>query len=227
VNKELNDMKTSFAALAAAICAAAAVPAAAQTVAAGVNVGTPGVGVQLAAKVSDLIVLRGALDGIAISHDEDYSDVAYNGKAKLFTGGLFADLHPGGSAFFVSGGAYVGKRKINLRGQPTAAVDIGGQIFTPAQVGRIDGEAKLSDVQPFVGLGFDNTFVGERGWGFRALAGVSFSKSPDVNLTASGGTLSNDATFQARLRAEEADARHDAKDFKYFPVVQVGLTRRF
>jgi hypothetical protein len=208
-------------------CAMVSSGACAQNFAVGANIGTPGVGVQAAAKVSDLVVIRGAVDGIGISHDETYSDIAYDGKAKLLTGGLFADLHPGGGGFFVSGGAYVGKRKINLRAQPTAAVDIGGQTYTPAQVGRLDGEAKLSNLQPFVGLGFDNTFVGERGWGFRALAGVAFSKRPDVELTASGGTLSNDPTFQTRLRAEEAEARDDAKDFKYFPVVQVGLTRRF
>jgi hypothetical protein len=219
-------MKMCLTAL-AAICATAAFPAAAQTIAIGANIGTPGLGVQASAKVSDMLVLRGALDGASISRDEDYSDVDYDGKAKLMTGGLFADLHPGGGAFFVSGGAYVGKRKINLRAQPTAAVDIGGQTFTPAQVGRLDGEAKLSNLQPFAGLGFDNTYVGDRGWGFRAMAGVAFSKRPDVSLTSSGGTLSSDANFQARLRAEEADARDDAKDFKYFPVVQVGLTRRF
>jgi len=213
------------AAVAVAVFAASAADA--QTLSVGLNVGTPGVGVQASAKVNDMVVIRGAIDGVSISHDEDYSDIDYDGKAKLFTGGLFADLHPGGSAFFVSGGAYVGKRKINLRAQPTAPVEIGGQTFTPAQVGRLDGEAKLSNVQPFVGLGFDNTFVGERGWGFRALAGVAFSKRPDVDLVASGGTLSNDANFQARLAAEEAEARRDAKDFRYFPVLQVGLTRRF
>lgn len=211
----------------AALCALVVSPAAAQDVAAGLNIGTPGVGVQIAANLSDLFVVRGAVDGLSLSRDEDYSDVAYNGKAKLLTGGLFADLHAGGGALFVSGGAYVGKRRIDLRAQPTASVDIGGQTFTPAQVGRLDGEAKLSKFQPFVGVGFDNTFVGERGWGFRALAGVSFSKRREVNLTASGGTLSNDANFQTRLRAEEADARNDAKDFKYFPVLQVGVTRRF
>lgn len=211
----------------AALCLVGASPVAAQDFAVGLNAGTPGVGVQISGKFGEMVVLRGAIDGLSVSHDEDYSDIAYNGKAKLFTGGVFADIHPGGGAFFVSGGAYAGKRKINLRAQPTAAVDIGGQTFTPAQVGRLDGEAKLSKVQPFLGLGFDNTYVGERGWGFRALAGVAFSKRPDVELTASGGTLSNDANFQARLRAEEADARDDAKDFKYFPVVQVGLTRRF
>lgn len=219
-------MKTRLTVL-AALCAMAASPAWAQNTAIGASLGTPGVGLQLSAKVNDLVVLRGAVDGISISRDEDYSDVDYDGKAKLFTGGVFADLHPGGGPFFVSGGAYVGTRKINLRAQPTAPVEIGGQTFTPAQVGRLDGEAKLSNFQPFLGLGFDNTFSGERSWGFRALAGVAFSKRPDVELTASGGTLSADPNFQARLRAEEADAREDAKDFRYFPVIQVGLTRRF
>lgn len=219
-------MKTHLAAL-AATCAVLASPAVAQNFGVGVNVGTPGLGLQVSTQVSDLVVLRGALDGASISRDETYSGVDYNGKVKLMTGGVFADLHPGGGALFVSGGAYVGKRKINLGAQPTAAVDIGGQTFTPAEVGRIDGDAKLSNFQPFVGLGFDNTYVGERRWGVRALAGVAFSKRPDVNLTASGGILSNDATLQTRLRAEEVEARDDAKNFKYFPVVQVGLTRRF
>lgn len=218
-------MKTAL--LTLAIACAAASSASAQSKAIGVNLGTPGAGVQASAQLNDSLVLRGAIDGMSLSRNEDYSDIAYDGKAKLLTGGVFADLHPGGGAFFVSGGAYVGKRKLNLRAQPTAVVDIGGQNYTPAQVGRLDGEAKLSNFQPFFGVGFDNTFVGDRDWGFRALAGVAVSKRPKVTLAATGGTLSADPTFQARLRTEEAEARDDAKDFRYFPVVQVGLTRRF
>jgi hypothetical protein len=221
-------MKTSIIAHAAACATLAAAPAAsAQDRAIGVSLGTPGIGVQASAKVSDNLVLRGAIDGMSLSRDEDYSDIEYNGKAKLMTGGVFADLHPGGGAFLISGGAYIGKRKIELDAAPTTSVDIGGQTFTPAQVGRIKGEAKLSNFQPFLGLGVDNTFTGDRSWGFRALVGVSFSKRPDVNLSASGGTLSNDPTLQSRLRIEEAEAQDDAKNFRYFPVVQVGLTRRF
>ncbi len=218
-------MKISHALLAVAACAAAS-PAAAQ-MAAGVSLGTPGLGVQVSTQLNDSVVLRGAIDGMSLSRDETYSDINYDGKAKLFTGGVFADLHPGGGPLFISGGAYVGQRKLNLRAQPTSNVDIGGQTYTPAQVGRLDGAAKLSNFQPFVGVGFDNTFVGDRSWGFRALAGVAFSKAPDVKLTASGGTLSTDATFQSRLRIEEAATRKDAKDFRYFPVVQIGLTKRF
>lgn len=219
-------MKTQIASLALA-CAMVASAADAQTLAVGVNAGTPGLGLQATTQLNDLVVLRAAVDGMSLSRNETYSDVAYDGKAKLLTGGLFADLHPGGGAFFVSGGVYVGKRKLDLKAAPTASVEIGDQTYAPAQVGRIAGEAKLSKLQPFLGLGFDNTYAGDRAWGVRALAGVSFSKSPRVSLTASGGTLSSNPTFLAELRKEEADAREDAKDFKYFPVVQVGLTRRF
>lgn len=193
----------------------------------GVNLGTPGVGVQLQAKMNEAIVLRGAVDGIDLSHNEDYGDVRYDGKAKELTAGLFADLHPGGGAFFVSGGAYFGRRRLDMTSQPMAPVEIGDVTYTPAQVGRIDGQAKLSDVQPFLGLGFDNTFSGERKWGFRALLGVAFSDEPKVRLSASGGTLNADPSFQAELRKEEAQVREDAKDFRYFPVIQVGVSRRF
>lgn len=219
-------MKIHIAILAVA-GAMACTTASAQGMAVGVNAGTPGAGVQVSTQISELIVLRGAIDGMSLSRNETYSDIAYDGKAKLLTGGLFADAHPGGGPFFVSAGAYAGKRKLKLKAQPTANVEIGDLTYTPAQVGRITGEAKLSNLQPFVGVGFDNTYVGDRTWGVRVLAGVSFSKAPKVKLAASGGTLSSDPTFLAELREEEAEAREDAKDFKYFPVLQVGLTRRF
>lgn len=193
----------------------------------GANVGTPGLGVEAQYRLSDSFVVRGGGDWLDFDHDETYGDVAYSGKVKSKTAGLFLDWHPMQGGFFVSGGSYFGKRKLNLDGRPTGNTNIGGVIFTPAQIGTITGDVELSDAQPFVGLGWDNTFSGDGGWGFRAMAGVSFSDEPKVNLTASGGTLSNDPTFQARLRQEEAEVREDAKDFKYFPVGQIGLTYRF
>lgn len=215
-------------AVAAALVAAPASAALAQTspVAAGLNLGTPGVGGELQLQLSDQFMVRGDADWLSFSHDKGYSGVDYDGKLKSKTLGAFADWHPGGGGFLVSGGAYFGQRKIDLSAQPTANVDIGGQSFTPSQVGRINGSAKLSKAQPFAGVGWDNTFGGGA-WGFRALAGVAFSKRPDVSLTSSGGALSADPGFQARLRQEEADLRDDAKGFRYYPVVQVGLTRRF
>ena len=196
------------------------------SVAAGLNLGTPGVGASVHVQASESLVLRGDVDWLRFSHDKNYSGVDYDGRLKSTTAGVFADWHPGGGGFLVSGGAYLGSRKLDIDAQPTGNVNIGGQDFTPAQIGRIAGAAKMSKVQPFAGLGYDNTFVGS-GWGVRAMAGVAFSRKPDVSLTASGGTLSQDANFQARLEQEEDEVRDDAKGFRFFPVLQIGFTRRF
>ncbi|MCR5879922.1 hypothetical protein [Phenylobacterium sp. J367] len=175
-------------AAAAAIAAAPAGAALAQTgpLALGANIGTPGVGVEAQFRVAEGLVVRGAADWLSYSRDRDHSGVPYEGKLKASTVGLFADWHPGGTGFLVSGGAYFGDRRADMSSQPTEPVNIGGATFTPAQIGRLDGKAEMSKVQPFVGLGFDNTFTGDRAWGVRALLGVSFSKSPDVALNASG-----------------------------------------
>ncbi|MET0273904.1 MAG: hypothetical protein ABW360_13035 [Phenylobacterium sp.] len=214
-------------ALATAFAALPLSGALAQTspVAVGAQIGTPGVGGEAQLKLNDSFVVRGDVDYLSFKHDEDWSGVEYDGKVKAKTGGAFADWHPGGGSFLVSAGAYFGQRKVDFSGQPSGPVDIGGQTFTAAQVGRINGRAKLSKAQPFAGVGWDNTFGGGA-WGFRALAGVAFSKEPSVSLT-SDGTLAADPAFQARLRQEEADIADDAKNFKYYPVLQVGLTRRF
>lgn len=216
-------------AMTAALAAAPASAALAQSspMAVGANIGTPGIGASVQMQTTDTLVLRGDVDWLRFGRDEEYGGVDYDGKVKSMTGGLFADWHPAGGPFLVSAGAYLGKRELEIDAQPTGNVEIGGQTFTPAQVGRIDGEARLSRVQPFLGLGFDNTFTSERAWGFRALAGVALSKRPDVNLTASGGVLSNDPAFIERLLAEEAEIEDDAEGFRYFPVLQIGFTRRF
>lgn len=195
--------------------------------AAGVNLGTPGAGAELKLQLNDSLVLRGGADWLSYSRDEDYSGVPYSGKLKAATAGVFADWHPGAGPLLVSAGAYLGERKADIDATPSGPVNIGGATFTPAQIGRLEGSIEMSKFQPFLGLGFDNTFTSESGWGFRALAGVAFSKAPDVSLSSTGGTLSSDPAVQARLREEEAEIQDDARGFKYYPVFQVGLSRRF
>lgn len=214
-----------------AAVAALALPAAAMAqtspIAVGANIGTPGVGGSVQVLATDTVVLRGEFDWLKFDRDEDYSDIEYSGKLQSTTAGIFADWHPGGGTFLVSGGAYIGTRKIDFDATPTTNVNIGGSPFTPAEVGRLDGRATMSKFQPFLGLGYDNTWVGDRAWGLRVMAGVSFSGKPDVDLTATGGTLAADPTFQQRLQDESADIREDAEKFRYYPVLQIGLTRRF
>jgi hypothetical protein len=193
----------------------------------GGNIGTPGLGAELQYKLNDNFVVRGGGDWMNFDYDHTYSGVDYSAKLKTGTGGAFVDWHPGGGGFFVSGGSYFGERKARLDGKPTGPTQIGDLTFTPEQIGTIRGDIEMSKAQPFLGLGWDNTFTRDSRWGFRVLGGVSFSDEPKVDLTAVDGTLAGDPTFQSELQKEEDNVRDDAKGFKYFPVLQVGVNYRF
>jgi len=216
----------------AAACALYASPVLAQTsgepaIALGGQVGTTGAGLEVQVSVGLMFVLRGAVDTLGFDLDETFDDVDYSGRLDFDTVGAFVDLHPLANGFFVSGGAYLGQRKVSLKATPAAPVNIGGQSFTAEQVGSLNGEVSLKTLAPFVGLGFDNTFTRNSRWGFRALAGVAWSDEPEVDLDASGGTLSNDPAFRARLAEERASIQSDVEDYGFYPVFQLGLNYKF
>ena len=194
---------------------------------AALNLGTPGAGVEAQLSLGPVFVLRAGIDTLGYDIDQTFDDVDYAGRFDFDTVSAFVDVHPFQNAFLISGGVYVGDRTIGLSAQPSTPVEIGGQIVTPGQVGTLSGAIKLSDIAPFVGVGFDDAFYRDSRWGFRAIAGVAWSEAPDVALTSTGGSLSNDPAFRTRLEQEARDISEDAKDKGVFPIVQLGATVRF
>lgn len=196
-------------------------------VAVGATAGTSGVGLDVQVKLGTIFTLRGSLDRLTWDVDESYDGIDYNGDLTFDTVGGFIDMHPLANGFLISGGAYVGDRDIALDATPTGPVEIGGQTYTPGQVGTLNGAIKLSGVAPFIGIGWDDTFYRSGRWGFRAVAGVAWSDAPEVALTSTGGSLSNDPTFRARLQDESRNITDEAEGYGLFPVVQVGLNYKF
>ncbi len=194
---------------------------------AALNLGTPGVGVEAQLSLGPVFVVRGGIDTLGYDLDQSFDGVDYSGRFDFDTVSAFVDVHPFANAFLISGGVYVGERTIGLNARPSVPLDIGGQTFTPGQIGTLSGAIKLSDVAPFVGVGFDDAFYRESRWGFRAIAGVAWSEAPEVALTSTGGSLSNDPTFRARLEQEARDISAEAEDKGIFPIVQLGATVRF
>jgi hypothetical protein len=219
-------MKSAYRAAVAALAVFAS-PAGAQNFAIGTQVGTTGIGGEVQYRISPGLVVRGTADFLSYSRDQTYQSIDYSGKLRFATAGAFLDWHPFQSWLMLSGGAYFGKREVTLGATPMTNVTIDGVSYTPAQVGTLKGGVKMSSAQPFLGLGIDNTFVGAPGLGFKAMVGVAFSGSPAVALASSGGTLSNDPAFLTRLNNERDKIKDDAKEFKYFPVLNIGLTYSF
>ena len=192
------------------------------------HIGTTGIGPDLQYRLNDQFSVRGSADWLDLSASRTYNSVSYSGRLQLLTGGAFLDWHPWSNAFFVSGGSYFGNRKMTLSATPAANVTLGGQSFTPAEVGRLDGDVKLGSTAPFVGLGFENqAAAASRGWGFKGVIGVALGGKPAVSLTSNGGTFTNTPQLQAALIQEQANIANKTSFLQYYPAVQAGVTYRF
>lgn len=196
-------------------------------IAVGAGIGTTGGTVEAQIQLAPFVQIRGGYNYFEYSVDDTYDDIDYEGDLDLTTGGAFVDLRPFGNSFIITGGAYFGGKTLGLSALPGQTYEIGGNTYSAAQVGTLAADVDLEDNAPFVGLGWDSTFQGNGNVGFKFIAGAMFTGSPQVNLSSTGGTLSNDPTFQAQLTQEEQNLQEDIDDFEIYPVVQAGLTLRF
>ncbi|GHB01202.1 hypothetical protein GCM10009069_25050 [Algimonas arctica] len=195
----------------------------------GVTGGTTGVAAEVKANPlpSSRLLVRGSYNFAEFSGDVESDGIQYDGDFTLSNFGAVADVAPFGGPFYISGGAYVGKKEADLIATPASNVTIGGTSFTPADVGSLIGKAEFKDVAPYVGVAFDNFANSIGGWSLNARAGVMFVGSADVSLTSANGLLSSDPVLLNELIEEIESIEQDAEDYKYFPVVTLGITRRF
>ena len=193
----------------------------------GLGVGTTGATVEAKYAPTNRVALRGNFNYLSFSIDEDFDDIDYEGDLEATTFGGFVDVAPFSNGFVLSGGAFLGDKTVDLDATPSTATEIGGQIFQPAEIGTLTGEAELNSFAPYAGIGYDGFIAGSKTWSFNARAGVMFTGSPEVNLVSANGTLSSNPVLLQELEAEIAAIEEDADDFKYYPVLTLGVARRF
>jgi hypothetical protein len=121
-----------------------------------------------------------------------------------------------------------GARKVDVTATPsvTGTIKIDGAPYSVTQVGAVQGDIDFGSPAPFLGLGWDNTFYTARSVGFRAVVGVIFGDQPQARLSAVGPFATNSAVL-SELAGEQASLQRDAEDYRYYPLVQVGVNYRF
>ncbi len=205
--------------------ALALLPATSMAQSVGVGIGTQGFNAEVGFDIGEMFAVRASGNYFSMSHDVDGDDVTYDGDLRLQSVGLLGDIFPFQNGFRFTGGAYLNRNKVDITATPTSNVEIGGTIYTPAQLGTLDGRIKFKDIAPYAGLGYTSG-RGEPGFSFVADAGVMFQGGGNVALTASG-TANAIPGFATNLEQERQDIQDDVDDFKYYPVVRVGIAYRF
>lgn len=198
-----------------------AMPAAAQTnLEFGGTFGTLGLGPQLSYR-SAHIGVRADATFLTLKGHVSSSDTRYKGRADLRSGGMWLDLYPFGGRFHVSAGARYNGNKGQISATPTQSTSIGGFVFTPQQIGTIDGRVSTRDFAPAASIGIGSK--PKAGFTWRFEGGALFQGKMRLSpLTSSTGMIP-----QARLAAERDDLQHDLSKYRVFPVVQLELGWRF
>ena len=120
--------------------------------------GTTGIDAELVTSLHPKWMLRGGVSALAVDftakmnlydHGKEYANrTDINGKVRMVNSKILLDFYPTRSAFFVSGGFYLGNRAIaKLNGKSDRDLKWDGYII-PAEHGRIEAEVRASVFKP-------------------------------------------------------------------------------
>ena len=191
-----------------------------------VSAGTLGIGVEFAhtLPVANLTG-RIAWNGFNYDHDDSIDGIDYDLDLDLSSVTALVDWRPWGQAMHLTAGIVFNGNEIGATSIAAESYDIGGQTFTADQVGTLSGNVGFDDdIVPYLGLGWNIPVAPKTALSLEM--GVVFQGSPKVSLSANG-TLADDPLFQDDLAAEEAEFQEDISNLEYYPVIALGIQRRF
>jgi hypothetical protein len=199
-----------YAVMAAALTAAGS----AQAFGVGVRAGTTGLGADVAWGIAPTLSARLGYSGGSFGYDVDTDQVNYDGDVKLSNVNALLDFAPLGPLFRISGGFIFNDNKVDVRSTNLPGGSLSGSI-------KPDRSAA-----PYLGIGYGR--VSGMGVNFYADLGIMFQGSPRVSLNANCNAPGAACTaLQNQVAAEQVRLQDEVDRFKYYPVLNIGLTIGF
>ena len=191
------------------------------------EVSTIGYGLSAGFGVTPLFGVRVAAHTGSYSRDLHKESIEYNGKLKLNNYGGLVDLYPFGSGFRLSAGVFGNSNKIDLASKPGQTITVNGVAYHSAAIGDVTGDVKFNKTSPYGGIGWGTKPSG-RGFGLTFDLGVLYQGSPKVSVQPHPTNPALvPASFYTNLETERAKTENDIKNYKYYPVVGIGLSFGF
>ena len=184
----------------------------------GVRAGTLGLGVELSYPISQRIGVRLNADAYNYSRTYNQGGIDYDGDAKLKTGSLLLDWFPFANNFRISAGPVYNGNKLGLS-TPTTSLTINNNTYTAS----LDGQVDFKKYVPYAGIGYGRP-IGS-GLSLTFDLGVVFQGTPTATLN--GTCTGTCAGFQNDVKAQEASLNDAIKNFRYYPVLTLGLAYTF
>jgi len=185
--------------------------------------GTLGLGGELIANIAPSLNARVGGNILSFGIDAKASDIDYKFGIDMRSFTALLDWHLFNNSFRISGGILVNQNEASMTATPSNSVMIGGNPYTPAEIGTLSGELTYDkEIAPYIGIGWGNPFDSKGKFGFMLDLGVAFTGSPGISLSAS-----NPAVSPADLEAERADIENELHKYNFYPVLSLCLYYRF
>jgi len=180
------------------------------------------------------LAVRVSIGGLSWDGDYDDTDAHYDTNVDLFNVGATLEYHPMSNGFYLAAGAFYHNDDFSMEATPTGGeYEFNGHTYDASLAGTVTGDVYgLNNFAPYIGIGYDASLFGSDNWFFTFKAGAWYQDSPKVDLVSHDCALD---TFRAGtcddlrydLDQEEQDINDDIEDYKWWPVLHIGVSYRF
>lgn len=211
----------------------------------GVDAGTTGFGGSASWRFSDNFGVRGGVNYFSYDTDEftyttgttgPGADVSqtYSVSLRLLSEPVALDYYPSArSPFRVSFGVLINQNQFTANVQNSG---VGGSTFVfngvdylQSAVGDFELEVEQQTLSPYLSIGTSFYFGKSKRWALSGELGVAYTGSPKVSLSAPNHDPALDLTpnFADDVSGEEAKIEKDAEDYKFYPILKIGVSYSF
>jgi hypothetical protein len=184
---------------------------------------TLGIGAELSFRAGGNVGIRLGGNYLQFSRDATIENINYRVTPHFENGTVILDLHPFGGAFHFSGGVLLNYDEGELIATLAHDIQIGGQVYTPQQVGSLTGAVTFKRTAPYLGIGF----AGRSRIAVLFDVGVGFTGKPQIELVGDTNlTGAEKAQFDANVEQERVEVEAEVnkrKYLRYHPVVSLGI----
>lgn len=209
----------------AALLAAPAFADTSSSIAITPRAGTLGIGADLSVPLAEHFNARVGYGHWSRSREYTESDVKYDGKLTLNGALIVADWFPFGGNFRLSGGIAHNMSKMVINAKPAGTVTFGNNTYSSSDV-SVQGKINYEKTAPYIGLGYGNASARSKLGFFFEYGLIRQRTKVTLDGTCNAGSPACD-NFQSDLALERDDLQDKARDFKWYPVLQLGMSIRF
>jgi len=223
--------------------------------AAGISLGTDGIGVDLAAPITDAFAIRAGISfWPSFSHTHNFElrendpqikdNVDVKGTLNMFDGKLLADYYPiNNSTFHITAGFFVGTSNvINAKNTSMFIKDpadygrlglkVGDYRITTDKQGYAKAEGKVNCFKPYLGIGFGRSIPKKNRFAVSFDMGVKFWGKPGIGANVKddwGDTYYHKFSYSDLGPDDDEDLKDGlkfAEKIVAYPVINIRLTGR-